>query len=485
MPTAQRQALMDRLTAEIDLVLGQLSSLPLVLFNRFSAASFEPFNAMDRSLGELCDRANAYLGRAVSKNTILIDCEQVFRAISMPVAMDWRLFHSGKSPYTFSFYKAYAEQVRPYFLAACGKAKKAMIFDCDNTLWGGILGEDGQLGIEMSAQTQCGAIFAEVQRIALTLQRKGVILGLCSKNNAYEVDQVIATHPDMLIRDADLAVKKVNWQDKVSNLQAIAGEMNIGLDSIVLVDDSSFEIDLVNSLLPQVKTVTVPERLSDYPDKLRRETTLFFQLSRTDEDRKKTEQYYQEALRREEKKRFADVEDYLRSLGLSITVYSNDNALLARMAQLSQKTNQFNLTTQRYTEAELDLVIRAPGNHALAFRVCDRFGDYGITGLALVRGADTQTARLEAFLISCRVLGRNVEYAFFEFLVAELKMLGVGTLFATYRRTEKNGLVANLLESLGFSVSGEDSEGRHHTLQLDDFSPKDLNYISVVRSSTP
>lgn len=471
------QNILARLRSDVAMVLNNLHSVPLVLFNRFSAAPFRR-TISPTALDALCRQLNEHLDRVCPANVHLVELDAVYRELSMSASIDWRLFYSSSSLYTVAFYRAYVEYVLPLFMDVAGKARKALIFDCDNTLWHGILGEDGYDGIAMGG-SQKYAIFEEVQQIALALQARGVLLGLCSKNNADEVEAVIESHPDMHVRNRHLAIKKVNWNNKVDNLREIASELNIGLDSLVFVDDSAFEIDFVNSQLPEVRTFLVPSSLASYPDGLRRVAACFYRATLSAEDARRTEQYQQNKLRKEEQAKFLSMEEYLRSLTLSIRVHCNSAGLLARMTQLAQRTNQFNLTTRRHTEAEMASMLAEPSASRLyAFEVSDRFGDYGVVGLAILQGG-AMTMNVESLLMSCRVLGRHVEYAFFNWLVGELRSAGVTTLKASYRRTAKNAQVAEFYESLGFVVEGEADGIKNYSLLLAEYRPMDTQYISV------
>jgi FkbH-like protein len=332
----------------------------------------------------------------------------------------------------------------------------------------------------MGDDTRDGAPFADAQRAVLELRKRGVLLGLCSKNNAADVDAVLESHPDMLLRDTDFAIKRVNWQDKATNLRSIAEELNIGLDALVFVDDSEFELNLVRDQLPQVQVLQVPRELHRYPALLREAHALFFNLSTSAEDTAKTEMYRQEASRRAAAQKFANLDEYLASLDLRIGIRVGDRAQVPRIAQMTQKTNQFNLTTQRYTEADIARMLDDSASLVASFTVSDRFGDYGVTGLAIVAvGATSGEATLDTLLMSCRVLGRNVERAFFDQLIALLRGRGVHTLNARWLRSAKNALVENLCESLGFTVTQVEADGKRYTLQLSAHQPGAIGHVAV------
>jgi FkbH-like protein len=361
-----------------------------------------------------------------------------------------------------------------------GKTKKALIFDCDNTLWKGILGEDGFNNIEMSAMTKDGVVFSEIQAMALALNRQGILIGLCSKNNPRDVDEVIKSHPDMQLREKHITINKSNWSDKVSNLKEIAQELNIGLDSLVFVDDSSFEVNLIREHLPEITVLQVPERLYVYPKMLRENFGLFYNLSFTAEDRKKIDMYRQQVKRETVKKKFTDIEDYLASLELKITIHLDDESIVPRMSQMSQKTNQFNLTTKRYTEDNIKNFIENDASKAFTFSVTDKFGDSGVTGLCIINiDDDSKAADIDTLMMSCRIIGRNLEYAFIDYIIDVLKENKINNVKAKYIRTQKNEQVKEFYDNCSFSLIESTDTVRNYTLDISNYEPKQLNYIEV------
>ena len=344
----------DRTKAQIDFVFKNLKDTSLVLLNTFTGIQFSGLGVGSTNLERLAAMLNEYLKGNVPRNVKLVDVERVIAHTGVNSSTDLRYFYSSKAPYTIDFFKAYSRHIKPYVMSANGRSKKVVIFDCDNTLWKGVLGEEGYDGIEMSSATKDGAVFAEVQSIALSLNRQGILIGLCSKNNAGDVDEVIRTHPDMQLRDEHIAVRRVNWSDKVSNLREMARELNLGLDSFVMVDDSPFEANLIKEQLPEVTVLQVTERLYEYPRMLRENLGLFYNLSSTAEDAKKAGMYKEQERRESSKQEFTDIKNYLASLGMKMTVYQDDKSIIPRMSQLTQKTNQFNLTTRRYTERDIE-----------------------------------------------------------------------------------------------------------------------------------
>ena len=248
---SQIEELIKKVEAEILLVLKNLKDIPLILFNRFTSLPF-PFPAVKKSnLEVISDCLNQFLEENIPANVKLIDLEKIFSLVGLENSIDFRYFYRAKALYTIIFFRTYVECVHSYYKSTLGLAKKALIFDCDNTLWKGVLGEDGIDRIDMSPQTHNGSIFAEVQALALSLKQQGILIGICSKNNSQDVEEVMKSHPDMQLKHEDVAIIHCNWEDKASNLKNIGAKLNIGLDSLVFVDDSDFEIQLIREKLPE------------------------------------------------------------------------------------------------------------------------------------------------------------------------------------------------------------------------------------------
>jgi FkbH-like protein len=297
------------------------------------------------------------------------------------------------------------------------------------------------------------------QRRLLDFQQRGFILALCSKNNPADVEQVLNDHPHQILKTGHFAAIRVNWEAKTDNLVALAEELNLGLDSFIFVDDSDYECALVRRELPEVEVIQVPARPVEVPSCLDRVSRLEL-LSLTAEDLKKTEMYAQERSRqqlRQSAERNGGLEGYLASLEMVMIVGIDDPAPLKRLSQLTQKTNQFNLTTRRYDELHMRRLIDASNWMVGYFSLKDVFGESGIVGLALFDLSAPAVAELDTFLMSCRVIGRKAESAFINVLLKRLAAAGVREVLADYLPTPKNGLVTNFLPDHGFAV---DADGR-------------------------
>lgn len=470
--------LKSKVESEIDIVLKNLKKVPLVLINSFSATILDNNPISYGPLQELADYFNKILKSSLSGNQVMVNVESIFAILGIDHSRDIRQFQAAKTLYSVDFFRKYCEAIRPAFLSSNGKAKKVLVMDCDNTLWGGIIGEDGESGLLMSDATNKGKIFKEVQTLLLGMKNDGVLLALCSKNNEQDVINVLKGHPDILVTERDIVSKKINWNDKASNLIEIAKELNLGLDSFVFVDDSSFEIGLIKKKLPEVEAIQVPSNLSEYPLIIKELKSLFFSLSSTDEDKSKTTMYLQERKRKELQTTFETIDDYLTSLGLSISLLWNEEISVPRAAQLTQKTNQFNLTTQRYTEADIERILNDPRYEIALIQVKDAYGDYGITGMVIVE-LDGFEAKIENLLLSCRVIGRNIELAFFDQLVDFLRKKEIRIIHGLYYNTTKNKQVESFYDKLGFNLVFSENGIKKYFIEMDQYKTNNLPYIKI------
>jgi FkbH-like protein len=474
----------NKIINEIDLVFENLKNSSLALFNKFSSMIFNHKIPFFNELDEMVNRLNDYLSKKKSSNIHLIDINKVISTIGVSNSVDHRFYNSSKVLYTINFFKSYSELILPYVLAANGKKKKAIILDCDNTLWKGVIGEDGFKGINLSSKDPIGKIYHEIQTLALSLKKNhGVLLGICSKNNLSDIEQVLNEHPDMLIRNEDLAIKKVNWNDKAQNLREISEELNIGLDSIVFLDDSDFEIELIKSKIPQVRSIKVPSKIYEYPTLFREIFSLFFDVSKSAEDKIRTELYKQQNLRNSEKKKINNIEDFLSSLELSIKLFVDHKDYVPRMAQMTQKTNQFNLTTKRYTERDITQFILNKDYRVFCISVSDKFGDSGITGLCILKlDRSEQLAIIDTFLLSCRVIGRNIEHVFMDIIINKIKKEKIFKIETFFKQTPKNEQVRNFYDQFGFKLKYENEEVKDYHILINNYNYncKNINYIKIL-----
>lgn len=353
-----------------------------------------------------------------------------------------------------------AEYVK-YIAALLGMTRKCMVLDLDNTLWGGVVGEDGPDGIALGPNYP-GNAFMEFQRYVQDLRRRGVIIAAASKNNPADVDEVLTRHSFMLLRSDDFAAMEINWGPKSESIVRLAERLSIGLEHMVLVDDNPAECEQVRRALPMVRVVTLPTAPEAYVRTLQ-EMALFDTLGLSSEDRKRGELYRQRAEAESLRSSMASVEDYYRNLEMKLTIAPVKEESLVRAAQLTRKTNQFNVTTTRYSEAELANRTGQPDWVVSTVSVKDRFGDNGIVGVVMAQ-TKGRALEIDTLLLSCRVIGRTVETAMLAHLCDEARKRQLSVIHARIVPTTKNAPVRDVFERHGFTKSNEDSAGTTYWL---------------------
>jgi FkbH-like protein len=374
----------------------------------------------------------------------------------------------------------YGELVARLLAAHQGKSAKCLALDLDNTLWGGVIGDDGLEGVALGQGSPEGEAFVRVQTYAKELARRGVILAICSKNDEARALEPFERHPEMVLRREDIGSFMANWSDKPTNLRAIAAELNIGLDTIVFLDDNPMERDLVRRELPMVAVPEIPEDPALVPQCLA-DAGYFEATVVTEEDRKRTAQYQSKLSREAFKAESTDLTAYLRGLGMRLLWRPFDRLGLQRIVQLINKTNQFNLTTRRYSEDDVLRVMQDTRAFGLQLRLVDRFGDNGVIAIVIGKLLDDFDLLIDTWLMSCRVLGRQVEQATLALLVQQARGLGAQRLIGEYRPTAKNGMVREHYRKLGFStlIEPRDGGGRN-ALELSQYTPAEI-FIEIVR----
>lgn len=365
---------------------------------------------------------------------------------------DFRQFHYGDIKVALDYIPYLAEDLMGYIKPATGRNRKCIVLDLDNTLWGGIVGEDGYDGIKLGPKSP-GSAYIEFQRHLLSLHHRGIILAINSKNNPDDAFKVIREHPYMVLREENFACVKINWNDKISNMRQIAAELNIGLDSMVFFDDDPVSRELMSKMLPEVMTVELPRDPSLYAPTIMRMND-FNVLNITAEDMKRGEMYLQQRKTAELQSRTSNLEEFLSQLGTRIKIKKVDSFTLPRVSQLILKTNQFNLTTHRYQEEEIRRLSRDDRVLIGSAHVEDKFGDNGITG-AFIVFKDPAVWTVDTFLLSCRVMGRGVEDAMMSYILSEAKNAGIKTVKAQYLPTSKNKPCETFLEKYGFVRDGD------------------------------
>ena len=435
------------------------------------------------SSGWLFDEFNRRLRRERKPGVLLMDAAALAGEVGLGTWHDERLWNLGKFSFSQEVVPLFAEHFCRVLNAARGRSKKCLVLDLDNTLWGGVIGDDGLQGIVIGQGSAVGEAHLAVQRLALALHERGVLLAVSSKNEDVIARQAFREHPDMLLREQHIAAFQANWQDKASNLQTIAKSLNIGVDALVLLDDNPAERQQVRMALPEVG---VPE-LGDSPDEFAAtllaagyfETTQF-----TEEDRIRASQYQANAERSALLHTATDLSSHLAALDMEAHVAPFDEMGRARITQLINKTNQFNLTTLRRTEQQVTSLESDPAALTLQVRLKDRFGDNGMISVVVGR-CEAGDCMIDTWLMSCRVLNRGLERLVLDVIAEQAQLRGVRHLIGTYLQTAKNDLVRNHYRQLGFIADPSAPLGERWTLALAEHQPQPSPLIRLTSKSLP
>lgn len=420
----------------------------------------------ERSQVEAIERINAGISAVArsKSNVYVLDYDRLLAGRGLDRVQDERKWLTVRMPLKADEMGVLAREWLRFLHPICGKTCKALVLDLDNTLWGGVIGEDGMEGIKLDTEYP-GAAFQNFQRAILDLFERGVILAINSKNNPADAMEAITSHPGMLLKPDHFATFCINWQDKASNLREIAKELNIGIDALAFFDDNPVEREWVSSQLPEVTVIDVPSDPMLYARTLR-DTAQFERLSLSSEDRVRGRMYAENRLRSELQQQFASMDEFYESLAMEMEIQAVTPANLARVAQLTQKTNQFNLTTKRYTEEQVSAMSADPSWQLCAVKVKDRFGDNGIVGVAFTK-VTGQEAEIDTLLLSCRVIGRTIETAFLSYIAEGAKRAGATTLKGWYLPTKKNSPCKEFYAAHRFEVAEKnDAGGLHYTLNM-------------------
>jgi FkbH-like protein len=407
-----------------------------------------------------------------------IDLEAIVAMLGEADCLDHRKELLYRQPYAECFYSALSEALVRVYLARRREPKKCLVLDCDNTLWGGIVGEDGVGGVQLSDDFP-GSAFRHFQRQLLGLRHSGVFLALNSKNNPDDVWEMFDRHPGMVLRRDDISAARINWRPKSENLKEIASELNIGADALVFVDDNPFEIEEVRANAPEVTCVQLPPDQADIPLVLHTAGRHFDRLDVTADDRARVDMMREETNRRELAQKLSEA-DFLASLDLEVEIFTPTPADIARVTQLVNKTNQFNVTTRRYSAEEIVALVEGDRSEVVAARVRDRFGEYGLVGIVILRHQGPRT-EIDSLLMSCRVLSRGIETAMLASAIEAARACGAREILGRYIPTRKNAMVADLFQRHGFAETHQAIEASEQ-LWLRDLAP--LPVPDYLRAST-
>lgn len=469
--TDARVRAVDSITDRLRLVIDRMDGRQtLTVCSMMDMTGVVVSDADDR-LALAISRFNA-VARAVAKDNACVsylDVSEYFARYPRESWINWRFYFISQMIVAPAVAAGFSEWFTHRMSQISGARKKCLVLDLDNTLWGGVLGEDGIDGIKIGGDYP-GNAFLYFQEALISLARSGVILAVCSKNNESDVLELWDKNPFVKLDRKYISAWRINWNNKADNIAELASELNIGLDSMVFVDDSPTERELVRQRLPRVAVPDFPARpyglMTFYHELVDR----YFRTNRlTDEDLKKTEQYKANAQRAAASHRFSNLTDFVRSLEINITLQKADKFNIPRIAQMTQKTNQFNLTTRRYDESDIASFV-GRGSDVYCISVCDRFGDNGITGTMIVNRHGKE-AEIDTFLLSCRILGKGIEDVFFRTVMNRLRTDGVTRVWASYLPTAKNSQVADFYDRQGMTLVEENEGARRYSLMLDRVLP--------------
>ncbi|MBF0368323.1 MAG: HAD family hydrolase [Magnetococcales bacterium] len=423
-------------------ILETIPTPPEPLFGSFDACH-------PASLQRQIQDFNQQLTRHTPEGCFVLDTASLAEGVGLYSWFDPMQWHWGKMPFAQSMIPLACDHLSRLIAGIRGRSRKCLVLDLDNTLWGGVIGDDGLEGIRLGQGSAEGEAFVAMQRHALNLQRRGVILAVCSKNDQETALLPFRHHPEMILKEEHIALFVANWQDKATNLEEIAATLNIGLDALVLADDNPAERAQVRGALPQVGVPELPEDASLYPRWINA-GGYFEAIAFTADDQQRTHQYQGNLKRQSLQKTTRSLDDFLQALQMSAQITPFNPLEIQRITQLINKTNQFNLTTRRRTEAEIRAVMENPHFTTWQMRLTDRFGDNGLISLVICRRQQTNW-EIDTWLMSCRVINRQVEKALFIQLLHQARALGIKRLTGRHIPTPRNGLVKEHYAQLGFT----------------------------------
>ena len=384
----------------------------------------------------------------------LIDLCGLHAAYGASNTIDNRLYISSDAIFSLDFTVEFASNCVQVIEAFTGGSRKCLILDLDNTLWGGIIGDDGLENIQIG-DLGIGKAFTEIQLWAKALKDRGIILAVCSKNDEANAKEPFEKHPDMVLRKEDIAVFVANWSNKHDNIKYIQSVLNIGFDSMVFIDDNPFERNMVRTYLPEVNVPELPEDPAEYLAYLNK-LNLFETNAYTEEDKARTQLYKAEALRNDASRIYTSEADFLKSLDMISEAKPFDSFSIPRVAQLTQRSNQFNLRTQRYTEEDVKRMAENQDKyHTFSFTLADKYGSHGLIGVIILEKKDNKTLFADTWIMSCRVLKRGMEQFMLNEIMKYAKHHKFERITGEYIETKKNGMVRDHYKNLGFTAEGD------------------------------
>lgn len=469
----------SQITRVLDTIRAHSSAL--VLLSNFVMPYERFFGNYDHSMPESLYSVVAEMNRRIEgfaaerRSVLLNDVEAVASWRGRRQWFDDRAWCLSKAFCCLDELPYLAQNIVDIISTARGRSVKCIALDLDDTLWGGVIGDDGLDRIRVSAHGD-GEPFYRFQRYLIELKKRGILLAVCSKNEPENARLPFRYHPEMLIREQDIAAFIANWDDKSENLKRLHDILNIGLESIVFIDDNPFERNLIRNLVPEVIVPEMPEDTADYV-KVLSELNLFETVSFSEEDARRSELYLSQARSEAERTNYASFEEYLISLEMKLTIGRFDNTHLARITQLFQRTNQFNLTTNRYSAEQCKRIM---GDHSylpLYAQLRDRFGDHGLIGIVVIRFA-ADVAAITDWLISCRVFRRGVEQELMNYVFEVARAHGAKRVTGRYLPTAKNRMVRDFYLNFGFQRASESPAGEAEwVLPVKDYQPQNTHLM--------
>jgi FkbH-like protein len=413
-----------------------------------------------------------------SKNVLLNDVDFLAASVGRTQWFDARMWNMAKTPCRLEHLPLLAQSLLDTVLAASGMFAKCVVLDLDNTLWGGVIGDDGLEGIALGEFDE-GEAFVAFQTFIRELKRRGIILAVVSKNEHAAAVLPFREHPHMVLKEEDISVFVANWDNKADNIRLVQKTLNIGFDSLVFLDDNAFERNIVRQFLPDVVVPDLPEDPSLYLQTLAG-LNLFETASFSEADLQRADQYREEAKRELTKTHFTNINDYLTSLGMEIRLERFNPFNLPRIAQLSQRSNQFNLMTRRYGEAACEAMMSDPSVAPLTVKLADKFGDYGLISVVILKHAGSDV-EIDEYLMSCRVLQRGVENFTMNNIFSHAALLGAKRVTGHYLPTKKNEMVKNFFKSFGFEkIADGDGGASQWALAVEAYQPRETFMTPVA-----
>ncbi|MFT4113452.1 HAD-IIIC family phosphatase [Silvibacterium sp.] len=476
------EAAMDRIRSCWELAKNQLGAVVIqqTILPVFPALLGENEYHMPSSPAAVVTEINHQLRVAAREAGVhLLAVDQLAQQYGLNALYDQALWHRSKQEIHPSASPVWGDHVGRLLAALRGLSFKCLVLDLDNTCWGGVIGDDGLEGIQLGQGNAAGEAFVAFQKYAAQLASRGIILAVCSKNDEANAKGPFEKHPDMVLRLKDIACFVANWQDKAGNLRHIAKTLNIGIDSLVFADDNPFERNLVRQELPMVAVPELSEDPAYYIDAIA-SAGYFEGLTLTSEDRERTQQYQANSERERLKESVTDMDSYLRSLQMQMVWLPFEPIGQSRVAQLINKSNQFNLTTRRYTEEDVAALMGRPDHLTLQLRLLDKFGDNGMIAVIVGKPAEDEAIEIDTWLMSCRVLGRQVEEATLNLIVEQARSLGAKQLIGRYLPSAKNGMVKEHYAKLGFTNVSQNEDGSSEwVLDLNSYGAKPTHIQTV------